>query len=143
MQSDLVIVVDDDDELRSLVSDILHTENYRVLDFSSPHGALQEICKGPVHEEILNGALPIIISDILMPGGSNGMDFLKEVRKGHPGIPFIFMTAFGGAEILNQAKELGANSFLRKPFSLTGLLEHLSNAQGVLKRTTGVEQGAV
>jgi len=141
MRSDLIIVVDDDDEIRSLIGEILQAESYRVLDFSSPHGALQEIRSGPIHEEILSGALPIIISDNLMPGGISGLDFLKEVRKESRSIPFIFMTAFGSDEIFKQSKELGATSYIKKPFSLTDLLDHLTRARAALKKASGVERG--
>src|SRR3989338_3201289 len=117
MRSDLIIVVDDDDEIRSLIGEILEAENFRVMDFSSPHGALRDIRSGPVHDEILRGALPIIVSDNLMPGGMSGLDFLKEVRRDYPSIPFIFMTAFGSDEIFKQSKALGATSYIKKPFS--------------------------
>ena len=68
-----MIVVDDDDELRSLLNDILQGEGFRVLDFPSPHGALEEIKCGSAHAEIAGGLLPIILSDNLMPGGMSGM----------------------------------------------------------------------
>ncbi len=141
MRSNLIIVVDDDDELRSLLSEILEADSCRVLDFPSPHGALQGIHSGSVHHDILSGAPPIIISDNLMPGGMSGLDFLKEVRKEHPSIPFILMTAFGSDEIFKQSKELGATSFLKKPFSLTDVFEHLARARAAPKKAAGVERG--
>lgn len=141
MHSDLVIVVDDDDELRSLVGEILQAEGCRVLSFPSPHGALREIRGGSVHDEIKQGDPPIIISDNLMPGGMSGIDFLNDVRKEFPGMPFIFMTAFGSDEILKQSKESGATSFLKKPFTLSELLAHVTRARAAKKETSGVEQG--
>lgn len=141
MRSDLIIVVDDDDEIRSLIGEILEAENFRVLGFSSPHGALREIRSGPIHDEILSGALPIIISDNLMPGGMSGLDFLKETHKEYPSVPFVLMTAFGSDEVFRQSKELGATSYIKKPFSLTDLLDHLTRARAALKKASGVERG--
>ena len=141
MQSDLVIVVDDDDELRNLLGDILTTDEFRVLDFNSPHAALKEIRSGSIHGEIAEGHLPIIVSDNLMPGGMTGLEFLKEVRKEYPGIPFVFMTAFGGDEICRKSKEFGATSFLQKPFSLADLQDHLMKAKTVLKSAPEARRG--
>lgn len=142
MQQDLIFVVDDDDELRSLLEDVLEADGFRVLAFSSPHGALREIRDGRVHDEIKNGSLPIIVSDNLMPGGMSGMDFLIDVRREFPSIPFVLMTAFGGDEIFRQSRELGASSFLKKPFSLTEFSEHISRARADLKsKVSRIERG--
>jgi len=142
MQQDLVVIVDDDEELRSLLKDILESDGFQVLAFPSPHGAVREISGGRVNREIKSGNFPIVVSDNLMPGGMSGIDFLKEVRRESPGIPFIFMTAFGDDEIFRQSRELGASSYLKKPFSLNEFSEHISMARSDLKgQISRVERG--
>ena len=71
-----------------------------------------------------------ILSDINMPG-MDGLDLLAEVKRHHPELPVMMVTAYGDDERRRRAKELGAAAFLSKPVDFNQLrmrLRQLPNA---------------
>ena len=62
----------------------------------------------------------LVVTDVQMPGAT-GMRVLSHVRRAHPTVPVILITAFGSAELHAQAKRLGAATVLDKPFDLAEL----------------------
>jgi len=119
-QKKIILVVDDEDATRQLITQFLEAENYAVLAAESGNAALA-ICS--------NTKIDLILSDIQMEDG-DGLFLLLELQKYSKVIcPFIFVT--GHSEISsNAAKKLGALALLRKPFSIDDLLTHVRAAIG-------------
>ena len=114
-----VLIADDDEEMRSLMSSILRTDGITVSEARDG----QELLSMLVAKTAPDGS-PIspdlVVTDVQMPGAT-GMRVLSHVRRAHPTVPVILITAFGSAELQAQAKRLGAATVLDKPFDLAEL----------------------
>jgi DNA-binding NtrC family response regulator len=103
-----VLVVDDDREMGSLLSDLLQEEGYSVLSVADSLEASRLLKK----EEF-----DILITDLKMKG-LKGLDLLEEARKIAPLTPVIIITAFGTIQSAIQAIRLGAYDYITKPFQI-------------------------
>jgi DNA-binding NtrC family response regulator len=100
-----VLVVDDDPEMGSLLSDLLKEEGHTVDTASSGEQALAKMgdCD-----------YPVVISDLIMKG-MPGLTLLREIKRLHPETNVIIMTAFGSIETAIQAMKEGAYDYVTKP----------------------------
>lgn len=119
-----ILVVDDEQDIQALFEQRFRKEirDKKVEFFFAFSGeeALERM-RTMEHEAVL------ILSDINMPG-MNGFQLLEEVKKKYLKPPPVVMmiTAYGDAENLRMAKELGADDFLTKPVDFTTLKEKLN-----------------
>ena len=111
-----ILVVDDDDGIRSLVKKYLNENNYLITTASNAENAAEKI-------KIIN--FDLIILDIMMPGKS-GLEFIKENRKKIE-TPIILLTAKGEAKERIEGLEIGADDYLPKPFEPKELLLRIKN----------------
>ena len=103
-----VLVVDDEERVRKLLTRLLQEEGHRVRAASSGREAL----------EALEGeAYDLVLTDLTMPGMS-GMDLLSEIREKWPEMSVILITAFGTVESAVEAMHKGAFHYITKPFKL-------------------------
>ena len=100
-----ILVVDDDEGIRSLVKKYLNEKKYLVTTADSAENASEKI--GIIKFDL-------IILDIMMPGKS-GLDFLKE-HKENINTPMILLTAKGEPNERIEGLEMGADDYLPKPF---------------------------
>ena len=100
-----VLVVDDDEGIRSLVKKFLNEKNYLVSTASNAENAYEKV-------KIIK--FDLIILDIMMPGKS-GLDFLNEYKK-DINTPVILLTAKGEPNERIEGLEMGADDYLPKPF---------------------------
>lgn len=106
MNQPLILVVEDDVDLRDALQDTLQLAGYEVCVAQDGRMALDVIeSKEPV----------LVISDIQMPR-MDGHALLKHVKKRWPDLPFLMMTAYGSIERAVQAMRDGAVDYLTKPF---------------------------
>lgn len=101
-----LLVVDDDERIRTLLSRYLAGQGFRVT--SAEHAADAAAKLGAVSFDLL-------IVDVMMPG-QNGFEFIAELRKRQDHVPVILLTARGEAEDRIQGLETGADDYLPKPF---------------------------
>ena len=116
-----ILVVDDDDGIRSLVKKYLNENSYLVTTASSAEDAGGKI-------KILK--FDLIILDIMMPGKS-GLEFIKENNKILK-TPIILLTAKGEASERIEGLEVGADDYLPKPFEPKELILRIQN---IIKKT--------
>jgi FixJ family two-component response regulator len=109
----LVVVVDDDDSIRSAVQDLLEAVGLPATGFAS---AEEFLSSGKQHETAC------LITDIRMPGMS-GLDLQAQLNAERCRIPIIFITAHGDEKMRLQARREGAVEFLSKPFDNEVLLD--------------------
>jgi FixJ family two-component response regulator len=109
----LVVVVDDDDSMRSAVQDLLEAVGLPATGFASAEEFLRS---GKQHETAC------LITDIRMPGMS-GLDLQAHLNAERCRIPIIFITAHGDEKMRLQARREGAVEFLSKPFDNEVLLD--------------------
>ena len=111
-----ILVVDDDDKIRSLIKQFLTEKGYIVSSAENAEKAKTKI-------EIFN--FNLIILDVMMPGQS-GYELTKEL-KDSKNIPIILLTAKGEVENRIHGLELGADDYLGKPFEPKELLLRVKN----------------
>ena len=111
-----ILIVDDDDRIRSLLKDYLSENNYIVSTAENAEQAKKKL------EYLL---FDIIILDVMMPG-QNGYDLTKEIKKKIE-IPIILLTAKGEVENRIKGLELGADDYIGKPFEPKELLLRIKN----------------
>ena len=111
-----ILVVDDDDGIRSLVKKFLNENNYLVTTADSAEDASDKI-------KIIK--FDLIVLDIMMPG-KNGLEFLEENKKSLD-TPVIFLTAKGEPKERIEGLEVGADDYLPKPFEPKELLLRIKN----------------
>jgi len=106
-----VLLVEDDDEVASLVTEMLGELGYRVTRAASAQGALGALAD--------DRAVDLVFSDVLMPGAMNGMDLAREVRRRRPHMPILLTTGYSGAAFKEAASE--HINVLRKPYEIHAL----------------------
>ncbi|MGB0936552.1 MAG: sigma-54-dependent transcriptional regulator [Colwellia sp.] len=107
-----VLVVEDDNDQRELIKNILINENYHVLDADSVEAAILIIKEYNVD---------VIFSDWHL-GDLSGIDLLNYVKKNNPTIGFAIATAYGTIKHAVDAIQQGADDYLAKPFQRQTLL---------------------
>ncbi len=108
-----ILVIEDDEEMRSLLRDFFEEEGFETDSVSNGSEAFRMLVR-----EIFD----IVITDIRMPG-LTGLDIIPGVRKLQPETFIIVITAFGSEEVYRKAMERGANSYLEKPLRFMKLKE--------------------
>ena len=121
-----ILVVDDDDGIRSLVKKFLNENNYLVTTANSAEDASDKI-------KIIK--FDLIVLDIMMPG-KNGLEFIEENKK-NLDTPIILLTAKGEAKERIEGLEIGADDYLPKPFEPKELILRIKN---ILDKTQKTEQ---
>ena len=111
-----ILVVDDDDGIRSLVKKYLNENNYLVTTANSAEDA---------NEKINIIKFDLIILDIMMPG-KNGLEFIQENQQKLK-TPIILLTAKGQANERIEGLEVGADDYLPKPFEPKELILRIQN----------------
>ncbi|MBI1389739.1 MAG: response regulator [bacterium] len=118
----VILVVDDDQSQRSLLSSFLTGQGFQILPVASGEEALQVLSQ---REDI-----EMMISDVRMPGIS-GLDALEKVREIHPHLPVLMVTAYADIRDAVRAMRDGAVNYLEKPIDLDELLRSVLRAVGV------------
>jgi two-component system response regulator PilR (NtrC family) len=101
-----LLVVDDNDSIRTMLEMRLSAERHAVVQAENV-GAADRALGG-------NGEFDVVITDLRMGRGGDGLDVLRKVKERHPQTEVIVMTAFGSEEVRERALELGALCYLEK-----------------------------
>ena len=118
-----ILVVDDDEGIRSLIKQYLNENNFLVTTSDSAENA---------EEKISIIKFDLIVLDIMMTGKS-GLDFIKQ-NKSKIDTPIILLTAKGEAENRVKGLEIGADDYLPKPFEPKELTLRIKNILNKTKR---------
>ena len=110
-----VLVVDDEADVRALLTDLLSEEGYKVRTADTAAKAVAEVEK----------QLPdLVMMDVQLPD-QDGIALLRQLKKEHSELEMIVMTAFGGSSTAIKAMEHGAYDYVTKPFEIDDLLATL------------------
>ena len=118
-----ILVVDDDDGIRSLVKQYLNENNFLVTTANSAEDAVEKIT-------IIK--FDLVVLDVMMPG-KNGLEFIQENKK-KIDTPIILLTAKGEANDRVEGLELGADDYLPKPFEPKELTLRIKNILNKTKK---------
>lgn len=115
-----VLVVDDDDAIRLVISEALSREGHEVM------------CAASVAEQarILDDFDPdVLVTDVILPDG-NGLDVVPDILAKRPGLPVIVLSAQNTLATAVRATEQGAFEYLPKPFDLDELCQAVRDGMG-------------
>lgn len=107
-----ILVVDDEDALRTVLSAELGSEGYDVATAADGVEAVGMLQKNRYN---------LVLLDIKMPN-MNGFEVLKIIKEKHPGTKVIMLTGFADLKNAIESKKLGAEDFVSKPYDLVDLL---------------------
>ena len=112
-----ILIVDDEEAIRSSLSRMLQRENYHVEVASNPKDAL---------DRLQANQYGLILTDVKMAGGS-GLDLVQTVKQVSPKSLTIVMTGYGTIEMAVQAMRVGAFDFITKPYEIERVLVAVKN----------------
>ncbi|HSC46814.1 MAG TPA: response regulator [Gammaproteobacteria bacterium] len=124
--ADHILVVDDDAEIRALISEYLTRQGFRVTavaDGSAMNGALED------------GRFDLVVLDVMLPG-EDGISLCRKLRS-RSRIPIIMLTARGEETDRITGLETGADDYLAKPFNPRELLARINS---VLRRARSLPE---
>ncbi|KEF39067.1 response regulator with CheY-like receiver domain and winged-helix DNA-binding domain [Schinkia azotoformans MEV2011] len=118
-----VLVVDDEHNLREMISSYLQNEGYETVEAANGDSAVQTV---------KNDQIDLVLLDIMMPE-MDGYEALKEIRSIQKKLPVIMLTAKTDEIDKIVGLEMGADDYITKPFSLRELSARI---KAVLRRAT-------
>jgi len=127
-QGKTIIYIDDEEPLVFLITRILERRGYRVLGFTQPDLALQELAR---HPEVID----VLISDLAMPGLS-GFDVVRRAHAIRKDLPVVLVSGYVRAKDKELAEQLGVERLILKPDTVDALAAAL---QEVLAKRTASE----
>ncbi len=116
-----VLVVDDEDNMRFIIREMLEQDSHEVSEATSGAEAMVEFRRAPV---------ALIITDLVMPD-KNGLDLIMDIKQNFPDVNILAISGGGGVngrfDYIPIAELIGASSVMRKPFKLTELREKVKS----------------
>ncbi|EHQ91273.1 sigma-54-dependent transcriptional regulator [Desulfosporosinus youngiae] len=128
-----ILILDDEAELRSVISKRLSRKGYEVLETGTIEDALALL-----RANLFDG----VLLDLKLPDG-NGLDFLEQIKVQQPDVQIIMLTGHGTIESAIEAMKLGAFDYLTKPCNLSELEITLQKAcaqRKLLVENTGLRE---
>lgn len=111
-KKNLILVVDDEESLRTVLSSELINEGYEVRTAADGDDAIVEM---------RNVDFDLVLLDIKMPR-MNGFEVLKHIKENHARSKVVMLTGFADLKNAIESKKLGADDFVSKPYDLVDLL---------------------
>lgn len=118
-----ILVIDDEDNIRSTLKDILEEEGYKSFLAEDWEKARQIL---------LSEKIDVILLDIWLPK-VGGMEVLEILKKEYPAIEIVMISGHGNIELAVKSTKLGAVNFLEKPLSIDKTLSVIENAVKIKK----------
>jgi CheY-like chemotaxis protein len=119
-ESTVVLIVEDDREMRSLLCDELCDLGLSIKEASDGDEALRLV---------LDARPSLILTDLRMPAG--GLDYISRLRTFAPGVPMVLLTSFGDPQTKADALAIGVEAYFDKPV-------RLSELRGAIQRLLGL-----
>ncbi len=115
-----ILVVDDEEALRTVLSTELSSEGYEVSTAGDGSEAI---------DLVKENTYDLVLLDIKMPN-VDGFEVLKYIKGGKPDIKVIMLTGFADLKNAIESKRLGAEDFVSKPYDLVDLLTTIERVLG-------------
>lgn len=123
-----VLIVDDEEMIRDLLTAALQQENYTCYQASNVDEAFVILGEQPID---------LVISDIMMPGRS-GVELLRDLKKVDPDIAVLMITGLSDMNTAMECIHLGADDYITKPFGINRVVLTVKNL--VEKRNLAIEK---
>ena len=118
-QSEKILIVDDEENMRRTLADILIDEGYQVITAATGEEAVR-LCLKDIYR--------VILMDVRMPG-IDGVEAFRQIRRHQEGIRVILMSAYGIKALKEAALDEGAIAFLSKPLDLEKVIDLISEVK--------------
>ncbi len=105
-----ILLVEDDNEVAALVTEMLRELGYRVTRAAGAQSALGALAD--------DREIDVVFSDVMMPGEKNGLDLAAEVSRRRPNLKILLTTGYAAGLISNPSKDVHV---LRKPYDIRSL----------------------
>jgi CheY-like chemotaxis protein len=115
-----VVLVDDDAEVREPMAWMLRDSGFEVIEAANAYDGLEAITQGPPD---------VLVTDIVMPGGMNGVDLAELAHRQFPSVAVVLVSGYAEA-VIDDGTHL-PHRLLRKPFSSEELLDAVDTLLGV------------
>lgn len=125
----VVMVVDDEADIRAVMSEVLELQGYTVL----------AACDAPQALRLLQDARPdMLVTDVGLPNGMNGRQLADHVRVQWPQLPVLMVTGYAESTVMKNEKLPAQMEILTKPFAMNALVDKVG---GMLTQGIAAEQG--
>ena len=114
----IVLVVDDDESVREMLSMSLSAAAYEVVTAADGSTALAALQRTPCD---------LLMADLKMPG-MDGLTLIREARKQSPALPVVIVTGLPSEDSAIEAIDIGVSGYLTKPFVVSRLLDVVARA---------------
>ncbi len=113
----VILVVEDDADLRAVITEQLADLDYEVREASCAADALAP----------LSGSqdVDLLLTDVVLPGGMNGFELARACREVSPGVRVLFMSGYAGSTLLHQRGQDEGAELIQKPFGKAALSERI------------------
>lgn len=115
-ESGTILLVEDSEDVRQVTEDYLSSLGYTVLSAQSGEEALQLLDR--------HGKVDLLFTDVIMPGGMNGLVLVERVRQRLPNLPVLLATGYMD-ELANQNVRDASMNVLSKPYRRNELVDHI------------------
>jgi len=115
--SEIILVVEDDLEVRSTAMDILTSLGYRVLEAGNGHQALEQFMQHP--------DIALVFSDVMLSGGLLGTNLVTKLRERRPNLNVLLTTGFSESLILHRGLMHDSVTVLSKPYKVEDLARRI------------------
>ncbi len=112
-----ILIVEDERQVRRYVEKLFEAEGYSVLSASNGPDAMALLDR---HEDI-----DLLFTDIVMPGGMNGLELAEKARHRLPGVKIIFSSGYASVRTLGDSFDPGSDMLLLKPYTRMELAKAL------------------
>ena len=126
----MILIVDDDKNIRLTLKSILERNEYEVILAEEPKAAIQIIRTSPNVELVLMD-MNYNIYRTSSNDGEEGLTLLKQIKVFRPDVPCILMTAWGSIDLAVRGMRAGAFDFITKPWDNGVLLERIETARSL------------
>ena len=115
-----ILIVDDNPNMSTLLSDILEIFDFRGFHASDGNEAL---------DKLRDNKYDMVFTDLRMPN-MDGYDLLNAIKSEHPGLPVVVVTGYSVAEAQDALLSAKADGFLNKPFKVNEIQSLLNSLLG-------------
>ncbi|RZB37563.1 MAG: hypothetical protein SRB2_01107 [Desulfobacteraceae bacterium Eth-SRB2] len=110
-----ILLIDDDEWIRDSLSILFEIEGCHSTALETAEEGMKEL-NGKIYD--------IIITDYRLPG-MNGLEFFKKIKRSHPNAMEVLITAYRSNDVVSEAKRIGIQDFIEKPFTSKTIEESL------------------
>lgn len=119
-KGEVILLVEDDADLQTLVVNQLRSLNYQVLPTATGKTALEILRENP--------RVDLLLTDVILPGGISGSELVDRVQKIRPDLPVLYMSGYTQDAIIHEGRLDQGVQLLEKPFSRSNLARNVRNA---------------